>query len=154
MEGEKNDNMGGKRRRKKAEQAGVRWGGGGGEWETSLAENQLDIKIVDVIISARRDQTSLYATVYPPTSTPTLCMFVCERMCQCRGWKGSWVKSFLDPSLAFMQLVTYFFHALSVSSFFFFTPLRPLISSAKTTEVKTLSKNVPEFFQMEKMTFE
>lgn len=79
---DKKEKMGGKRTRKKAEQAGQ---GGGGEWETSLAGNQLDIKIVDVIISARRDQTSLYATVYPPTSTPTLCVLVCERMCQCRG---------------------------------------------------------------------
>lgn len=75
MEGEKNDDM--KEKRKKAEQAA----GGGGEWGTSLAENQLDIKIVDVIISARRDQTSLYATVYPPTSTPTLCACLCVREC-------------------------------------------------------------------------
>lgn len=40
-------------------------------------------------------QTSLYTTVYPPTSTPTLCGCVCEcYSAECRGWKGSWAKSF------------------------------------------------------------
>lgn len=70
----------------------------GGEGRTSLAENQLDIKMVDVIIKAGgRSDITLRHCLSSHFYTNTFRVCVCVWMLQCRGWKGSWVKSFWLP---------------------------------------------------------
>lgn len=135
MEREKYGNM----EREKCEERNVRRRGrSGGEQRTSLAENQLDVKMVDVIIRAGgRSDVAVRHCLSSHFYTNTLCVCVCVRECfsaKCRGWKGWWVKSFWLPP--------WHSHCSSLISFIprlhFYPPPPAHLLTTKTTVLKML----------------
>lgn len=87
------------------------WGRSGGKQGTSLAKSQFEIRRVDMIIKAWGKSDIAVPAAYPPASTQTRFVRVCDSVkMQHRGSNGSWVKSFWLPRRRSHRMSLIFFN--------------------------------------------